>query len=64
MPWFWTDHLAPLLASCRSEVPSSWVHNPIAIRVEMGANPLVIAAEILAEDAEDEPPSPRLLRAA
>lgn len=64
MPWFWTDHLAPLLTSCRSEVPASWVLNPIAIRVEVGANPLVVASEVLAEDSEDEPPSPSLLMAA
>ena len=57
MPWFWTDHLAGLLASTHGNVPASWVRNPVAIRVEIDANPLLIASDMLAEDPDDEPPS-------
>lgn len=62
MPWFWTDHLAGLLASSHRSVPSNWVHHPIAIRVEADANPLVVASELLVGEPDDEPPS--LLQAA
>jgi len=57
MPWFWTDHLAGLLASTHGNVPANWVRNPIAIRVETDANPLLVASDMLAEDSDDEPPS-------
>ena len=58
MPWYWTDHLAGLLNSTRPiDIPQTgaWVTSPIAIRVEPGANPLVVAEELVAE--EDDPES-------
>ena len=57
MPWFWTDHLAGLLASTHGKVPANWVQNPIAIRVDIDANPLLVASDMLSEDSDDEPPS-------
>ena len=57
MLWFWTDHLAGLLASVHGNAPVSWVQNPIAIRVDSDANPLAVASDMLAEDSDDEPPS-------
>lgn len=65
MPWFWTDHLAGLLNSSRPvDIPatSAWVARPIAIRVEVGDNPIEVAEELMAE--EDDPESPKLRLAA
>ena len=35
----------------------NWVQNPIAIRVNIDANPLTVAFDMLAEDSDNEPPS-------
>ena len=57
MLWFWADHLAGFLVSVHGNAPGNCVQNPIAIRVDIDANPLAVASDMLAEDFDDEPPS-------